>query len=91
MDKNNKGELVMSKEKSTISHYDMVEMYDRNKKNLFDFLDFATRNQADITIRINADGTVNFQVVEKTTKKIHWKSLSQLKENIRYEEAENER
>ena len=81
----------MSKEKSTISHYDMVEMYDRNKKNLFDFLDFATRNQADITIRINADGTVNFQVVEKTTKKIHWKSLSQLKENIRYEEAENER
>ena len=81
----------MSKEKSTISHYDMVEMYDRNKKNLFDFLDFAIRNQADITIRINADGTVNFQVVEKTTKKIYWKSLSQLKENIRYEEAENER
>ncbi len=81
----------MSKEKSTISHYDMVEMYDRNKKNLFDFLDFATRNQAEMTIRISSDGTVCLQVIEKTSKKFYWKSLTQQKESIKYEEAENER
>ena len=81
----------MVKSKSTVYQSDLLEMLDRNKAFTFDLTDFAMINQADITLRVSADGTIGFQVVEKTNDAIYWKSLDQCGENYKYSEAKNKR
>lgn len=81
----------MTKENSTIRQSDLVEMLDRHKPFTFDLQDFAMRNQAEVTLRIMPDGNINFQVTEKTSDYIYWKSLTQKESNYKYEEARNKR
>lgn len=81
----------MSKEKSTIRQSDLIEMLDRHRGYTYDLQDFAMRNEAEVTLRIMPNGTINFQTVEKTSDYIYWKSLVHTDKNYKYEEARNSR
>ena len=79
----------MSKDNSTIKQSDLIEMLDRHKNYTFDLQDFAMRNQAEVTLRISPNGSVNFQVSELTKEYVYWKSITQQDKNYIYKEARN--
>lgn len=79
------------KEKSSIYKSDVLEMFDRTKMSRFDMLDFATRNEAEITIRVNPKGESTLQIIEQTKDKVYFYELSQGDTSIRYQEVERKK
>ena len=57
----------------------------------FDMLDFATRNEAEITIRVNPKGESTLQIIEQTKDKVYFYELSQGDTSIRYQEVERKK
>lgn len=78
----------MAKEKSTIYKSDVEELYDRNRKLMFDLVDFATRNEAEITVRIDSRGVMSMKIFEPTDGVAYYKEITQDMKSIKYEEIQ---
>ena len=79
----------MSKEKPSVYQSDLIEMLDRQKIFTSDLQDFATRNEADVVLRVSAKGEISIQVIENTNKYIYLKEFIQKDCNYKYSEARN--
>ena len=77
----------MSKEKPSIHRSDVDELFDRSKSVIFDLTDFATRNEAEVTIRISSHGVASLQVFEKTKNMAYYKELTQEPKSFKYQEV----
>lgn len=67
----------MAKDNSTISRSDMDILYDRNKMFIYDLVDFARRNEANVTLTINSLGVASLKVFEDTNKMVYYNELTQ--------------
>lgn len=72
------------KEKSTISRSDMDIIFDRNKMFIYDLIDFARRNEANVTLTINNLGVASLKVFEDTKEMAYYNEITQDGKTIKH-------
>lgn len=77
---------MRKKEKEEIRKSDVIEIYDRCKRALYDLSGIAYDKKCDISISINDEGKITLSVKEDTAKYMYIKNISQDNMITKYEE-----
>ena len=76
----------MSKEKPQILRSDVDELFDRNRVSIANFIDFAVKNDAEVTIRVTPKGDASVKVFEKTNNYALFKEVTESPTSYKYQE-----